>query len=151
MYEQFLKADGRRGSVGDKGSLEKVFARFVEEASTPATYDDDGNELTAKIIPDEADVVVPITDEEVKTHPWHLPVAREARLRAIRGLRDHKLSQLDLEYQRADEGSHPQGKTKAQVGTEKQALRDLPPIAETDLDDITNTDDIEAYLPTELE
>ena len=136
MYERFLKADGRAGSVGDKGSINEVITRFVREATTPATYNEDGSVLTPEIVPDAATVAIPITDEELKTHPWHLPHARSMRLETIRGLRDFKLNALDMDYQRADEGSHPTGKTKAAVAAEKQ-IRDVaargdgirPPVA----------------------
>ena len=150
MAQRFLKADGRAGSVGDKGNINEVIARLVREATIPATYNEDGSILTPEIVPDAATVAIEITEEELKTHSWHLPHARSMRLQTIRGLRDFKLNDLDMEYQRADEGSHPTAKTKAQVAAEKQTLRDLPPVAEAHLATLNNTDDIDSYLPDEL-
>ena len=55
--------------------------------------------------------------------------------------------ELDLEYQLADEGVHPDGLSKAQVAAKKVTLRDLPPVAESHLVGLSDTDDIAAYDP----
>ena len=86
----------------------------------------------------------------IKTHPWRLPRARANRLIEIRGLRDAKLEVLDTEYIRALEGSHPRGRTTTDVAGEKQALRDLPPVVETALAALNDTDDMAAYVPDPL-
>jgi len=71
-------------------------------------------------------------------------------LEVIRNDRNAKLKELDLEYQLADEGVHPDGLSKTQVAANKQALRDLPPTAESDLAALNNTDDIVDYVPDAL-
>ncbi len=75
------------------------------------------------------------------------------RLAQIRGLRDVSLAALDTAYIRALEGAHATGRTAADVASEKQTLRDLPPGAETALaagDDTDDTDGMAAYLPGAL-
>ena len=88
--------------------------------------------------------------DSLQTHPWRLPKVRTERLEQIRNDRNVKLSALDLEYQLADEGVHPDGLTKTQVAAKKVVLRDLPPKVTTALADLNNTDDIDAYVPDEL-
>ena len=87
---------------------------------------------------------------ELIVNAWRLPKARAERLEQIRGARNAKLKGLDLEYQLADEGVHPDGSSKVQVAAKKAALRDLPPAAESHLAGLGNTDDIAAYVPSEL-
>ena len=94
-------------------------------------------------------LAVEITADELKTHAWRVPKAREDRLEEIRGTRNAKLKELDLEYQLADEGVHPGGLSKTQVAANKQALRDLPPTAESHLAGLNDTDAIAAYKPLE--
>ncbi len=137
--------------MGKGKSSAKYFAHRVKEGMIPATYDEEGNELTPEIVPDEATIAIEISDEDMKTHPWRLPYYRQRRLEVLRGERNRKLREKDLEYIQADEGRHPQGKTKENIGDEKQALRDMPISAEAALEDMINTDDIDEYLPTELE
>ena len=79
--------------------------------------------------------------------PWRLPKARAERLEVIRGDRNGKLKELDLEYQLADEGVHPTGLDKTDVAAKKVALRDLPPVAEAALAELGDTDAISAYDP----
>ena len=81
------------------------------------------------------------------THEWRLPKARSERLEEIRSARNAKLAALDLEYQLADEGVHPDSLSKVQVAAKKVTLRDLPPAAETHLESLSNTDDIADYDP----
>ena len=95
--------------------------------------------------------MVEITADDLKTHEWRLPKARVERLEDIRGDRNAKLVELDLEYQLADEGVHPTGLDKTAVAAKKVALRDLPPAVETHLATLENTDDISAYVPAALE
>jgi hypothetical protein len=92
-------------------------------------------------------VAVEVTATQLKTNAWRLPKARVERLAEIRSERDVKLKGLDVEYQLADEGVHPDGLSKAQVAAKKVSLRDLPPTAKTHLDTLNNTDDITAYDP----
>ena len=79
-----------------------------------------------------------------------LPKARTERLEQIRGGRNAKLKELDLEYQLADEGVHPDGSSKVQVAAKKVALRDLPPTAQSHLAGLNDTDAMSAYVPDAL-
>ena len=166
MNEVIVNADGTILTVGDAGSVSGILAELVESNTTPAVYNDDGSVKTAAVVPDVATLAaevrataleqdadgndIPDSRPLLKTHAWRLPKARTERLEAIRGNRNAKLTELDLEYQLADEGVHPTGLTKAQVAAKKVELRDLPPKVTTALADLDNTDDIAAYTPDEL-
>ncbi len=147
MNEVILNADGTVTVVGDAGSVSGILAELVEANTIPAVLDDDGNEVEAAIVPDADTLAVEISAEDLKTHEWRLPKARVERLEDIRGARNAKLKDLDLEYQLADEGVHPDGLDKADVAAKKVALRDLPPVAEAALAGLANTDDISGYDP----
>jgi len=151
MNELIVNADGTVTTVGDAGSVSGIIADAVEAATIPAEYDIDGNETKAAIVPDADTLMVEVTAEDLKTHEWRLPKARVDRLEDIRGARNAKLKELDLEYQLADEGVHPTGLDKTAVAAKKVALRDLPPAVETHLATLENTDDISAYVPDALE
>ena len=151
MNELIVNADGTVTTVGDAGSVSGIIAEAVEAATIPAELDDGGNEVTPAIVPDADTLMVEVTAEDLKTHEWRLPKARVERLEEIRGVRNGKLKDLDLEYQLADEGVHPTGLDKAAVAAKKVALRDLPPDVETHLATLENTDDISAYVPAALE
>jgi len=151
MNELIINADGTVTRVGDAGSVSGIIAEAVEAATIPAERDIDGNEVTPEIVPDADTLMVEVTAEDLKTHEWRLPKARVERLEQIRGVRNGKLKKLDLEYQLADEGVHPDGLDKAAVAAKKVALRDLPPAVETHLATLENTDDISAYVPDALE
>jgi len=151
MNELIINADGTVTIVGDAGSVSGIIADAVEAATIPAERDIDGNEITPEIVPDADTLAVEITATDLKTHAWRLPKARTERLEEIRGARNAKLKDLDLEYQLADEGVHPTGLDKAAVAAKKVALRDLPPAVETHLATLENTDDISAYVPDALE
>jgi len=148
--ELIINADGTVTCVADAGSVSGIIADAVSAATIPAEYDDDGNETKAAVVPAADTLAVEITAEDLKTHAWRLPKAREERLEEIRGVRNGKLKDLDLEYQLADEGVHPDGLDKAAVAAKKVALRDLPPDVETHLATLENTDDISAYVPDAL-
>ena len=166
MNEIILNADGTYTVVGDGGSVSGILAELVEANITPAVLNDDGSIKTAAIVPDVDTLAVEVRttslkkDDEGKdipdsrpllqTHAWRLPRARTNKLEKIRGERNRKLKELDLEYQLADEGVHPDSLNKSQVAAKKVALRDLPPKATTALADLNNTDDIAAYTPDEL-
>ena len=166
MNEIILNADGTYTAVGDAGSVSGILAELVEANTVPAERDAD-NVITKEAVVPAADTLaleVRITplekDDEgndiadsrplLQTHPWRLPKARTERLESIRGTRNAKLKELDLEYQLADEGVHPDGLDKAAVAAKKVTLRDLPPDAETALAELNNTDDIDAYVPDAL-
>jgi len=150
MNEILVNADGTVTVVGDAGSVSGIIAELVEANTIPAVLNDDGSIKTEAVVPAADTLAVEVTADELKTHAWRLPKARTERLESIRGTRNAKLKELDVEYQMADEGVHPTGHTKAQVATSKRVLRDLPVEATSHLDALSNTDDISAYVPNAL-
>jgi len=149
MNELIVNADGTTTVVGDAGSVSGIIAEAVKANTTPAEYDDDGVE-TYSGVPDAATLMVEVTANDLKTHAWRLPKARTERVEEIRGARNAKLKELDLEYQLADEGVHPDSLNKSQVAAKKVVLRNLPPKVTTAVAALNNTDDISAYTPDEL-
>ena len=145
--ELIINADGTVTVVGDAGSVSGIIAEAVKAATIPAERDIDNNETKAAIVPDADTLMVEVTAEDLKTHEWRIPKARVERLEEIRGVRNGKLKELDLEYQLADEGVHPTGLDKAAVAAKKVALRDLPPVAEAALAKLGDTDAISGYDP----
>jgi len=150
MNELIVNADGTTTTVGNAGSVSGILADLVKAATVPAEYDEDGVETKAAIVPDADTLAVEITAADLKTHAWRLPKARTERLEDIRGARNAKLKELDLEYQLADEGVHPDGFGKTAVAAKKVALRDLPPVAEAALKAMQDTDAMSDYRPPEL-
>ena len=150
MNELILNKDGSVISVGDAGSVSGILEDLVKANTTPAVLNDDGSVKTAAVVPNADTLAVEVTRTELKTHAWRLPKARANRLAEIRADRNDKLDKLDLEYQLADEGVHPDSLNKSQVAAKKVELRDLPPKATTALAALNNTDDIKAYVPDEL-
>ena len=147
MNELIVNADGTVTTVGDAGSVSGILAELVEANTIPAERDADGVITKEEVVPAADTLAVEVTAADLKTHEWRLPKARVERLEEIRGDRNAKLKELDLEYQLADEGVHPDGSSKVQVAAKKVALRDLPPIAEAALADLADTDAITAYDP----
>ena len=150
MNELILNSDGTLTVIGDAGSVSGILDDIVKANTVPAERDDDGIETKAAIVPDADTLAVEITAADLKTHAWRVPKARVERLEEIRGARNAKLVELDLEYQLADEGVHPDGLSKTQVAANKQALRDLPPTAESHLAGLNDTDAMSAYVPDAL-
>ena len=150
MNEIIVNKDGTITVVGDSGSVSGILDDIVKANITPAVLNDDGSIKTEAVVPAADTLAVEITAADLKTHEWRLPKARVERLEQIRSERNAKLTELDLEYQLADEGVHPDGLDKAAVAAKKVALRDLPPKATTALDALNNTDDIDAYTPDEI-
>ena len=150
MNELILNKDGSVISVGDAGSVSGILEDLVKANTTPAVLNDDGSVKTAAVVPNVDTLAVEVTKTELKTHAWRLPKARANRLAEIRADRNDKLDKLDLEYQLADEGVHPDSLNKSQVAAKKVELRNLPPKATTALAALNNTDDIKAYVPDEL-
>ena len=150
MNELILNKDGSVISVGDAGAVSGILDDLVKANTTPAVLNDDGSVKTAAVVPNADTLAVEVTRTELKTHAWRLPKARAERVEEIRADRNTKLTKLDLEYQLADEGVHPDSLNKSQVAAKKVALRDLPPKATTELEKLNNTDDIAAYIPDEL-
>ena len=150
MNELILNKDGSVISVGDAGAVSGILDDLVKANTTPAVLNDDGSVKTAAVVPNADTLAVEVTRTELKTHAWRLPKARVNRLAEIRADRNDKLNKLDLEYQLADEGVHPDSLNKSQVAAKKVELRNLPPKATTALAALNNTDDIKAYVPDEL-
>ena len=151
MNELIVNADGTVTVVGDAGSVSGILADLVKANTVPAERDADGVITKEEVVPDADTLAVEITSDDLKTHVWRLPKARTERLEEIRGARNAKLKELDLEYQLADEGVHPDELDKAAVAAKKVTLRDLPPVAETAIAYLNNTDDISAYVPDALQ
>ena len=149
MNELIVNADGTVTVVGDAGSVSGILDDLVKANTVPAERDADGVVTKEAAVPDADTLAVEITAADLKTHAWRVPKAREDRLEEIRGTRNAKLKELDVEYQMADEGVHPDGLSKTQVAANKQALRDLPPTAESHLAGLKDTDAIAAYKPLE--
>ena len=147
MNELIINADGSVTTVGDAGSVSGILADLVKAATIPAERDEDGVITKEEVVPDADTLAVEISADALKTHEWRVPKARVERLEEIRSDRNVKLKELDLEYQLADEGVHPDGLDKAAVASKKVTLRDLPPTAESHLAGLTNTDDISGYDP----
>lgn len=150
MNEIIINKDGTVTVVGDAGSVSGIIAEAIEANTTPAVLNPDLTVKTPAVVPDAATLLVQVTEDELKTHEWRVPKAREDRLQYLRSTRNAKLKELDLEYQLADEGVHPDGLDKAAVAEKKVILRDLPPDAEAALAELNNTDDISAYVPDAL-
>ena len=150
MNELIVNADGTITTVGDAGSVSGILDDLVKANTVPAERDADGIVTKEEIVPVADTLAVEITAADLKTHAWRLPKARTERLGEIRSDRNAKLVELDLEYQLADEGVHPDGLDKPAVAAKKVTLRDLPPVAEAAIADLNNTDDISAYIPDEL-
>ena len=151
MNELIVNADGTVTVVGDAGSVSGILADLVKANTVPAERDDDGVITKEEVVPAADTLAVEITATDLKTHAWRLPKVRVERLEQLRSVRNEKLTALDLEYQLADEGVHPGSLNKAAVAAKKVALRDLPPAIVTHLAGLTNTDDMDAYVPSELE
>ena len=150
MNELIVNADGTVTCVGDAGTVSGILSELVEANTIPAVLNDDGSIKTEEVVPAADTLAVEVTADELKTHAWRLPKARIDRLEDIRGTRNAKLKELDVEYQLADEGVHPDGLNKDAVAAKKMTLRNLPPAAESVLADLNNTDDIDAYVPDAL-
>ena len=150
MNEIIINKDGTVTVVGDAGSVSGIIAEAIEANTTPAVLNPDLTVKTPAVVPDAATLLVQVTEDELRTHEWRVPKAREDRLQYLRSTHNAKLKELDLEYQLADEGVHPDGLDKAAVAEKKVILRDLPPDAEAALAELNNTDDISAYVPDAL-
>ena len=150
MNEILINADGTVTCVGDAGSVSGILDDIVKANTTPAGLNDDLTVKTAAVVPDADTLAVEVTADDLKTHAWRIPKARTEKLEDIRGTRNAKLKELDVEYQLADEGVHPDGLNKDAVAAKKMTLRNLPPAAESVLADLDNTDDISAYVPDAL-
>jgi len=148
--EILINADGTVTVVGDAGSVSGILAELVEANTTPAVRNDDGSIKTAEIVPAADTLAVEISADDLKTHEWRVPKARTERLEEIRGDRNAKLFELDDEANQALTG-RPGVRAVADVEAARQALRDLPPTAQSRLAGLDNTDDMAAYVPSELE
>ena len=121
MNRLILNTDGTITGVGDAGNVPDLLG--------------DGEEITR---------------EERKVHPGWLPTARLNALHRIRRLRDRKLRERDTEASHAATG-RPGQRRGQDIEADRVKLRDLPPIAEAHLATLNNTDDMDAYIPVELQ
>ena len=167
MNELIVNADGTVTCVGDAGSVSGIIADAVKANTTPAEYDADGVETAEAIVPDAATLMVEVrttpllqndAGEDIpdsrpllKTHAWRLPKVRVERLEQLRGERNAKLDLIDTEIDKATKNQPGYSRTVANSEVEKQALRDLPVTITTHLAGLTDTDAMDAYVPTELE
>jgi len=151
MNETILNANGTITVTGDSGSVAGILADAVKANITPAEYDADGVETAEAIVPDAATLMVEVTTDELKTHEWRLPKVRVERLDSLRGVRNAKLDLIDTEIDKATKNQPGFSRTVANSEVEKQALRDLPPAIVTHLAGLTDTDAMDAYVPSELE
>ena len=150
MNELIVNKDGTVTCVGDAGSVSGVLAELVEANTIPAVLNDDLTVKTEAVVPDADTLAVEISADDLKTHAWRLPKARVERLEDIRGARNAKLFELDDEANQALTG-RPGVRAVADVEAARQALRDLPPTAESHLAGLNDTDAITTYVPSELE
>ena len=151
MNELIVNADGTVTTVGDAGSVAGILAEAVKANTTPAEYDADGVETAEAIVPDAATLMVEVTTDELKVHEWRLPKVRVERLDDLRNVRNAKLDLIDTEIDKAAKNQPGFSRTVANSEVEKQALRDLPPAIVTRLAGLTDTDAMDAYIPSELE
>ena len=151
MNELIVNADGTTTTIGEAGSVSGIIADAVKANTIPAEYDDDGVETVEAIVPDAATLMVEVTTDELKTHAWRLPKVRVERLDSLRGVRNAKLDSIDVEIDKATKNQPGFSRTVSNSEVEKQALRDLPPAIVTHLAGLTDTDDMDAYVPSELE
>jgi len=151
MNELIVNADGTVTTVGDAGSVAGILAEAVKANTTPAEYDADGVETAEAIVPDAATLMVEVTTDELKVHEWRLPKVRVERLDDLRNVRNAKLDLIDTEIDKAAKNQPGFSRTVANSEVEKQALRDLPPAIVTHLAGLTDTDAMDAYIPSELE
>ena len=166
MNELILSADGSYTVIGDSGSVSGIIADAVKANTIQAVYDVNGVETAEAIVPDAATLMVEVrttpllqndAGEDIpdsrpllKTHAWRLPKVRVERLDSLRGERNAKLDLIDTEIDKAAKNQPGYSRTVANSEVEKQALRDLPPAIVTHLAGLTNTDAMDAYVPTEL-
>jgi len=150
MNELIVNADGTVTCVGDAGSVSGILAKRVKAATTPAQHDVDGVETQAEIVPDADTLAIEVTSDELKVHAWRLPKVRTERLEQLRGLRNAKLDLIDIEIDKASKNQPGHTRTVDGSEVEKQTLRDLPTGILTELAAMSNTDDMDAYVPTEL-
>ena len=147
MNELIVNADGTTTIVGDAGSVSGILAKLVEANTIPAERDADGVITKEEVVPDADTLAVEITADDLKTHAWRVPKARVERLEDIRGARNAKLDLIDVEIDKAAKNQPGFSRTVANSEVEKQALRDLPPTAESHLAGLNDTDDISGYDP----
>jgi hypothetical protein len=150
MNELIINADGTVTVTGDAGSVSGIIAELVEANTVPAERDADGVVTKEAVVPAADTLAVEVTADELRTHEWRVPKAREERLGGIRAARNAKLFELDDEANQALTG-RPGVRAVEDVEAARQVLRDLPPLSEAALAQLGDTDVITAYVPSELE
>ena len=149
MNELIVNADGTVTCVGDAGSVSGILADLVKANTVPAERDADGVITKEEVVPAADTLAVEITATDLKTHAWRLPKARTERLEEVRAARNAKLFELDDEANQALTG-RPGVRAVADVEAARQALRDLPPTAQSHLAGLNDTDAMSAYVPDAL-
>lgn len=91
MNELIVNKDGTATVIGDAGSVAGVLEELVKANTTQAVYNLDGSVKTEAVIPDADTLALEVTADELKTHVWRVPKAREERLADIRIDRNAKL------------------------------------------------------------
>ena len=150
MNELIVNSDGTVTVVGDAGTVSGILDDVVKANTIPAVLNDDDSIKTEEVVPAVDTLAVEVTADELRTHAWRVPKAREERLEVIRSTRNAKLFELDDEANQALTG-RPGVRAVEDVEAARQVLRDLPPIAEAALAQLGDTDVIAAYTPSELE
>jgi len=151
MNELLVNVDGTTTVIAGQGTVSGIIADAVKANTIPAERDLEGVITKAEVVPDAATLMVEVTADALKTHAWRLPKVRVERLEQLRGVRNAKLDMIDVEIDKATKNQPGYTRTVASSEVEKQALRDLPPTIVTHLAGLTNTDDMDSYLPAELD
>jgi len=151
MNELLVNVDGTTTVIAGQGTVSGIIADAVKANTIPAERDLEGVITKAEVVPDAATLMVEVTADALKTHAWRLPKVRVERLEQLRGVRNAKLDMIDVEIDKATKNQPGYTRTVASSEVEKQALRDLPPAIVTHLAGLTNTDDMDSYLPAELD
>lgn len=84
--------------------------------------------------------------DEVKVH---MGKARQVHLNRLRQHRNEKLAELDQKMMRAIEDNDTAEITR--LKRRKQKLRDMPALAELDIEAIHTPEELKAFIPTELQ
>ena len=152
MNELVLNADGTVTVMGDGGTVQTYLYERVQEETIPAVTDNDGNIITPAVVPDVATLAQEVTPDQMKVHAWRLPFMRVKVMSDLRRDRDLRMDKNDKEITQGERGRPARpGRNRAQMLAIQQGLRDMPVAAQAALDAMTNTDDMEAYVPPELE
>ena len=169
MNEKFIDNQGRMTVIGDAGALGAVIAKVEAENTIPATRDDDGVELTPAVLPDmttliaviddnddqPVDPALKITTQQLKSHAFNLPFRKAEKKEAIRTARNLRLAEKDATSMKFANRTTTSLNTAQKAErddneTVKQTLRDLPVVTDAAVEAMTDTDQLDSYMPDEL-